>query len=433
MKNQNASTLKDIMSAGEFYVRLRMDSPTETATIPTSGSIHPDQVPTALSGLAFVDTFDRDRRPRRYRVPVYLFGLQSLEPTEQSVSSSTQSAKSPILSGNQSVESSLSRQPSPLVPAQAAEQASRSAATEPEAQRQQPLTLPPPPPAPHGQDDFARDFATAQLAQLRGHTIQTEAAAASARQLEKLTLLQNTEYTRELGEWQQGTIMLQHDVAAAQSGLAEQALRNFDAVDHAAGRLLKMSDEVARRLKDPLYQPAPPPPPPPPPPVDVASIISAGIQTIGAVAVAYLARNASSQSIQADVVSMFKKQAKQNDSPQNDLASIIAGLTSQKKQDATISIKKATLLKLAESGAITLSGDSKWLATLIHSDKLHDVLNVPAPTDGVYRVAKSRLLQLTELGMLGIGGDSEGLAMIIRMDAFEAILSLIERGQENQH
>ena len=226
--------------------------------------------------------------------------------------------------------------------------------------------------------------------------------------------------------------MLQHDVAAAQSGLAEQALRNFDAVDHAAGRLLKMSDEVARRLKDPLYQPAPPPPPPPPPPVDVASIISAGIQTIGAVAVAYLARNASSQQIQTDVVSMFRKQTKQNDSPQNDLASIIAGLTSQKKQDATISIKKATLLKLAESGTVTLSGDSKWLTTLIHSDELHDVLNVPAPTDGVYRVAKSRLLQLTESGMLGIRGDSGKLAVLIRLDAFEDILSLFETYQEKQ-
>lgn len=433
MKNQNASTLKDIMSAGEFYVRLRMDSPTETSTIPTSGSIHPDQVPTALSGLAFVDTFDRDRRPRRYRVPVYLFGLQSLDPTAQSDAGLTQVAKAQILSGNQSVESSLSRQPSPPVPAQAAEQASRSAATEPAAQRQQPLTLPPPPPAPNGQEDIARDIATAQLAQLRGHTIQMEAAAASALQLEKMAVLQNTEYTRELGEWQQGAIMLQHDVAAAQSGLAEQALRNFDAVDHAAGRLLKMSDEVARRLKDPLYQPAPPPPPLPPPPVDIASIISAGIQTIGAVAVAYLARNASSQQIPVDVVSMFKTQAKQNDSPQNDLASIIAGLTSQKKQDATISIKKATLLKLAESGAITLSGDSKWLATLIYSDTLHDVLNVPAPTDGVYRVTKSRLLQLTESGMLGIRGDSEKLAVLIRVDAFEDIILLIEMYQENQH
>ena len=434
----NQQVIEKLLTPSESFVRLIISSPTGPYSLPNRGHIHPSLVPATIAGICFLDTFDRNGVAIRTRVPIELPGLSG------AAKEATQETSSPIAGSGQAKLLQLLAPKAQTPPTQ-------TQSTQAESQQQVPLppppspppptvlkSLPAPPPVPTGVDagpSLAHEVTTAQATQLRSYVMQTEAATDSALELEKLTIINNAQYTRELGEWQQMSSVFRKELYAAQSGYAEKALRHFDAIDYAANRLLRMSDEVARRVKDPLFQPAPPPPPPPPPPPDLAGVAISFINMISTVAGAVAGKGQLPSPKQQDVVlNLLSKGAASgarglsqvladaelgNASSDTTSASAMEHFAQahtrkpvQTAKAEQVTIAKDDLLRLAEQSILGFWGDSERLAELIRSDQLSEVvLTIPPPQHGIYSIDRNRLVQLVESGALTLFGFSGAEAL----------------------
>ena len=178
-----------------------VSSPNGAYFIPAQGYIRPANVPTNLMGLVLVNFYDSEGRELRNRVPIMLLGNgtpNGQQPVPQSVLSQTQ-ASQPVTQ-------------TPLFPLPGAAGSVRTAGPQtsalPPPPSPRPAGLPPPPPLPPeavalpsvADPDLSRELMMAQTTQLRSLTLQAEEAAGSAIDLEKMSVLRDANYTREVGE-----------------------------------------------------------------------------------------------------------------------------------------------------------------------------------------------------------------------------------------
>ena len=390
MPNQNTERLKSLMRPGETYVRLTIVSPSGTYAFPARGCTHPDTIPANIAGVVLIDFFDSSRYPTRKNEPATLLGettQQAPAQTQPSVQPEfaamlnqllQPSAQATNTSGLQSPKPTQTQQPNVL--------GSTLMPSTPTGQAEPSLPLPR---ANDAHPDLAREVLLAQATQLRSQTLQMEEAAGSAIELEKMAIVREAQYTREVAEWQQLGSSMRRELYATQTAYQEKAFRQLDLVDVSAHRLLRMADEVARRLKDPLFQPAPQPPPPPPPPPNYAAIAVAAFQALGRVGAAWspqskrkLGHKRQGQRRQDTVLDQLAKAASAGpEALQNTLKEMNTAVeqksgTDAQKSDDSISITKEGLLKLIESGVLSSSADKRTLADLIRDNKLDDLVRL---------------------------------------------------------
>ena len=370
-----------------------VSSPNGAYFIPAQGYIRPANVPTNLMGLVLVNFYDSEGRELRNRVPIMLLGNgtpNGQQPVPQSVLSQTQ-ASQPVTQ-------------TPLFPLPGAAGTVRTAGPQtsalPPPPSPRPAGLPPPPPLPPeavalpsvADPDLSRELMMAQTTQLRSLTLQAEEAAGSAIDLEKMSVLRDANYTREVGEAFQLNSAMRREVFATQTAYHEKAFRQLDLVDVAARRMLRLSDEVVRRVKDPMFQPAPPPPPPPPPPPDYAGIAIAMFQALGRVGAAW-SPNAKRKPGRRERQAVLKLLEKAQTSGPEGLKvaldefakkggvgappeSVEEPKPQPDNDNKTFAISKKQLLDLVESGAISALTETGKLAELIRDDKLHEFMKL---------------------------------------------------------
>jgi hypothetical protein len=370
-----------------------VSSPNGAYFIPAQGYIRPANVPTNVMGLVLVNFYDSEGRETRTRVPITLLGNgtpNGQQPVPQSVLSQTQ-ASQPVTQ-------------TPLFPLPGAAGTVRTAGPQtsalPPPPSPRPAGLPPPPPLPPeavalpsvADPDLSRELMMAQTTQLRSLTLQAEEAAGSAIDLEKMSVLRDANYTREVGEAFQLNSAMRREVFATQTAYHEKAFRQLDLVDVAARRMLRLSDEVVRRVKDPMFQPAPPPPPPPPPPPDYAGIAIAMFQALGRVGAAWspnAKRKPGRRERQAVLKLLEKAQASGPEGLKVALDEFAkkggAGATPESVKEPkpqpdndnkTFAISKKQLLDLVESGAISTLTENGKLAEMIRDDKLDEFMKL---------------------------------------------------------
>ena len=380
-----------------------VSSPNGAYFIPAQGYIRPANVPANLMGLVMVNFYDSEGRETRTRQPIILLGDSTpsgQQPMQQSVLPQTQ-ASQPVTQ-------------MPLLPVPGAAGSVRTAGPQgtalplpPTPPPPQASGLPPPPPLPsqiQGEaaalasvaeshhPELSRELLMAQATQLRSLTLQAEEAAGSAIDLEKMSVLRDAHYTREVGEAFQLNSAMRREVFATQTAYQEKAFRQLDLVDAAAGRMMRLADEVVRRVKDPMFQPAPPPPPPPPPPPDYAGIAIAMFQALGRVGAAWspsAKRRPGRRERQAVLKLLEKAQTSSPDGLKAALDEFAkkggAGATPEsvvepKQQtdndNKTFAISKKQLLDLVESGAISALSQNGKLAEMIRDDKLDEFMKL---------------------------------------------------------
>ena len=368
-------------------------SPNGAYFIPAQGYIRPANVPTNLMGLVLVNFYDSEGRELRNRVPIMLLGNgtpNGQQPVPQSVLSQTQ-ASQPVTQ-------------TPLFPLPGAAGTVRTAGPQtsalPPPPSPRPAGLPPPPPLPPeavalpsvADPDLSRELMMAQTTQLRSLTLQAEEAAGSAIDLEKMSVLRDANYTREVGEAFQLNSAMRREVFATQTAYHEKAFRQLDLVDVAARRMLRLSDEVVRRVKDPMFQPAPPPPPPPPPPPDYAGIAISMFQALGRVGAAW-SPNAKRKPGRRERQAVLKLLEKAQTSGPEGLKVALDEFAKKSgvgappesveepkpqpdNDNKTFAISKKQLLDLVESGAISALTETGKLAELIRDDKLDEFMKL---------------------------------------------------------
>jgi hypothetical protein len=368
-------------------------SPNGAYFIPAQGYIRPANVPTNLMGLVLVNFYDSEGRELRNRVPIMLLGNgtpNGQQPVPQSVLSQTQ-ASQPVTQ-------------TPLFPLPGASGTVRTAGPQtsalPPPPSPRPAGLPPPPPLPPeavalpsvADPDLSRELMMAQTTQLRSLTLQAEEAAGSAIDLEKMSVLRDANYTREVGEAFQLNSAMRREVFATQTAYHEKAFRQLDLVDVAARRMLRLSDEVVRRVKDPMFQPAPPPPPPPPPPPDYAGIAISMFQALGRVGAAW-SPNAKRKPGRRERQAVLKLLEKAQTSGPEGLKVALDEFAKKggvgappesveepkpppDNDNKTFAISKKQLLDLVESGAISALTETGKLAELIRDDKLDEFMKL---------------------------------------------------------
>ncbi len=410
----NAETIRSMLLAGEELVRLLVSSPNGAYSIPEQGYIRPANVPSNLMGLVLVNMYDHEGRETRTRIPAMLLG--------EAAPGSTQGP--PGASAPQpAIPPAASPTPRPLLPGVQIGAAPSAGTTVPPPSSTvvpgpvgglptppsaSPVGgLPPPPPLPAqlqadtadddddgaSQPELGRELALAQATQLRSMTLQAEEAAGAAIDMEKMTVLREAQYTREVGEAFQLNSAMRREVFATQTAYQEKALRQLDLVDVATRRMLQLSDEVVRRIKDPQFQPAPPPPPPPPPPPDYAGIAIALFQALGKVGAAWSPgsnRKPNRRERQAvlkmlekasasgplglkEVLSEYVNKPRTEPTPRGAQEVSTSG---DGTDDKTFSITKKQLLDLVESGAIGALAETGKLAEMIRTDKLDEFVKL---------------------------------------------------------
>ena len=156
--------------------------------------------------------------------------------------------------------------------------------------------------------------------------------------------------------------------------------------------MLRLSDEVVRRVKDPMFQPAPPPPPPPPPPPDYAGIAIAMFQALGRVGAAW-SPNAKRKPGRRERQAVLKLLEKAQTSGPEGLKvaldefakkggaeatpeSVVEPKPQPDNDNKTFAISKKQLLDLVESGAISTLTENGKLAEMIRDDKLDEFMKL---------------------------------------------------------
>jgi hypothetical protein len=364
-----------------------VSSPNGAYFIPAQGYIRPANVPTNVMGLVLVNYYDGEGRETRTRVPITLLG------------NGTPSGQQPVPQSVTVPSQPTTQTPLPL-PGTGRTSGPQTAALPPPPSPR-PAGLPPPPPLPPeaaialpsvADPELSRELMMAQTTQLRSLTLQAEEAAGSAIDLEKMSVLRDANYTREVGEAFQLNSAMRREVFATQTAYHEKAFRQLDLVDVAARRMLRLSDEVVRRVKDPMFQPAPPPPPPPPPPPDYAGIAIAMFQALGRVGAAWspnAKRKPGRRERQAVLKLLEKAQASGPEGLKVALDEFAkkggAGATPESVKEPkpqpdndnkTFAISKKQLLDLVESGAISTLTENGKLAEMIRDDKLDEFMKL---------------------------------------------------------
>jgi hypothetical protein len=368
-----------------------VSSPNGAYFIPAQGYIRPANVPTNVMGLVLVNFYDSEGRETRTRVPITLLGNGT--PNGQQPVPQSCDADSGVAAGDSDAAV-------PFAAGTGRTSGPQTAALPPPPSPR-PAGLPPPPPLPPeaaialpsvADPELSRELMMAQTTQLRSLTLQAEEAAGSAIDLEKMSVLRDANYTREVGEAFQLNSAMRREVFATQTAYHEKAFRQLDLVDVAARRMLRLSDEVVRRVKDPMFQPAPPPPPPPPPPPDYAGIAIAMFQALGRVGAAWspnAKRKPGRRERQAVLKLLEKAQASGPEGLKVALDEFAkkggAGATPESVKEPkpqpdndnkTFAISKKQLLDLVESGAISTLTENGKLAEMIRDDKLDEFMKL---------------------------------------------------------
>lgn len=428
MRNSNAEALCAVLKPEEKYVKITISSANGPYQIPNTGCLPPSHTPENLVGLAFFDTYNAAKHEVRRKCSIFFPG-----PNGSKSDANVPSAQ-PSTEASDPLKDQIAKIVGRLTETQPGQ--ATHAPTPPEPPSLPPTiqrTLPAAPTVPNLDRDpnLPHEISVAQATQLRSYVIQTEEATSSAVELEKMALIKESQYTREIGEWQQLGTAFRKELYAAQAGFAEKAIRHFDAIDYAASRLLRMSDEVARRVKDPLFQPAPPPPPPPPPPPDYTGIVIAAINAAATIGSAITGREKPSQAKKDTVLSLLASGAT---SGPLGFAQTAISMEKDNPVDGSNSslpdsfqITKSELLELAETNILGLTGgDSAKLADLVREDKLHTMIpKLAAPIDGVYTIQRKRLKKLAKAGTLTLLGSSERLLEILESGKLSDLTELV--------
>jgi hypothetical protein len=373
MPNFNAEIIKLIMRASEKYVRITVVSPGGSSVFPSKGCAHPDTVPGDISGRVLVDFFDASRYPTRKNEQVTLPGNAALSAQQASPAQATYTGTpnpvNPSLAQISQHPQSLQTQIPP---------SSQPSAFPLSMSEQTTVPTPSSPTTADAQPDLAREIKLAQISQLRSDTLLTEEAAGSAIEREKLAIVRDSQYTREVAEWQQLGSSMRRELYATQSAYLEKAHRQFNMIDSVAHRMLHMSDEVATRLKSPLFQPAPPPPLPPPPPPNYAAIAVAGLQALQKIAVAWSPRRKSKSKRKTgdplrSLIEMLDTARKQEpQAPPAQVPTTDSDKTErhESQPDDSVSISAEGLRKLIVSGILSSPGRHEALAEALRDNKL---------------------------------------------------------------
>lgn len=167
---------------------------------------------------------------------------------------------------------------------------------------------------------------------------------------------------------------MRRELYATQSAYLEKAHRQFNMIDSIAHRMLHMSDEVASRLKSPMYQPAPPPSPPP----NYAAIAVAGLQALQKIAVAWSPqrkKNLRKKTVDPLLSLMELLDSTRKQEPQAPPAQAPATDSDRTAQHATQpgdsgSISAEGLRKLIDSGILSSPSRHEALTEALRDNKL---------------------------------------------------------------
>ncbi len=402
--NRNAKIIRELFNRGEHKIRLHISTSSGPRTLPSAtGFLVPEAVPGHLVGRAQMDTFDLEGRPARQGIEVQLPGQPTSE--EPSRPADQKPTLRPISEELESLMAKLRpATPSPAAPAGA------PPPTPPRNQPEQP-DLPPVEVEP----DLAREVTLAQTHQLRSWTAQSEAASDSAIEQERMGLVLNSTYTREVAEWQQLSSITRAELYKDAARTQEFATRSLEQADFASRQILRNTtkavrtmDLVAKRLKSRAYQP----PPAPKPQVDYGAIAIEGMRMFATFA----------QSMSPNA---FRPQH-----PQLPPHPVPNEQTKPKTDDGVISLSKDRLLELADAKVLGIFGNSEAFAALARADRLHTKLTgVEPPENGVYSFRKSTLLELARDGTVTLFGDSAKLIELLNSDQFEQFLGMQQKDQ----
>ena len=403
--NRNAQIIAGILGKSESKIRLHITTSSGPRTLPSmTGYLVPDAVPGYLIGRALVDTFDTQGRPARQGIEVQLPGQPTSE--EPSRSADQKPTLRPISEELESLMAKLR----PATPG-TAPPAGAPPPTPPRNQQPEPPDLPPVEVEP----DQATEETLAQTNQLRSFTAQSEAASDSAIEQERMGLVLNSTYTREVAEWQQLSSITRAELYKDAARTQEFATRTLEQADFASRQILRNTtkavrtmDLVAKRLKSRAYQP----PPPPKPQVDYGAMVIEGMRMFSTFA----------QSMSPNA---FRPQH-----PQLPPHPVPNEQTKPKTDDGVISLSKDRLLELADAKVLGIFGNSEAFAALARADRLHTKLTgVEPPENGVYSFRKSTLLELARDGTVTLFGDSAKLIELLNSDQFEQFLGMQQKDQ----
>ena len=223
----------------------------------------PAFVPADLVGPVSIDTFDLKGRPLRRKVDAYLPGRESAvsESNAQITDSQTATGKPPEAAHGKLPQPAHGKPPqlargkppqtaertfsSPLDDLrgriQAGSRAQSTNTTPSSSPQPSPPSETPPGSAQNPEKDLAREMTLAQIQQLRSRTQRAEAEADSEIELERMSLIQSSTYTTEIGEWQQLSSLTRQDLYRGAQRTQDLAQRQIEQADYAARRMLKLS------------------------------------------------------------------------------------------------------------------------------------------------------------------------------------------------
>lgn len=402
--NRNAKIIRELFNRGEHKIRLHISTSSGPRTLPSAtGFLVPEAVPGHLVGRAQIDTFDLEGRPARQGIEVQLPGQPASEDPSRP-------ADRPTLRPISEELESLMAKLRPATPG-TAPPAGAPPPTPPRNQQPEPPDLPPVEVEP----DLAREVTLAQTHQLRSFTAQSEAASDSAIEQERMGLVLNSTYTREVAEWQQLSSVTRAELYKDAARTQEFATRQLEQADFASRQILRNTrqaartmDLVAKRLQSRAYQP----PPPPKPQVDIGAIAIEGMRMFATFA----------QSLSPNAFRPQQPQLPPHPTPNE--------RTRTTTSDGVITLSKDRLLELADAKVLGIFGNSEAFAALARADRLHTKLNgVGPPENGVYSFRKSTLLELAEDGTVTLFGDSAKLIDLLNSDQFEQFLGMQQKDQ----
>lgn len=280
----------------------------------------------------------------------------------------------------------------------------------------------------------------AQIQQLRSRTQREEAAANSEIERGRMSLIQSSTYTTEIGEWQQLSSFTRQDLHRGAQHTQELAQRQVEQADFAARRMhkstkksLRLYKKIAKLLKSEAFRV----PPPPNPQFDSGAFAISLMNMLSNFATAFSSGatpNLQAFAAQAGLAASAAPVAPAGPAVPAAPAAPVAPVAparpaapatpaSKTVEEPTIVLTKERLLALTAKNALGVAGNSETLAALIRADRLHLTLGgIDPPVHGVYKIRKSTLIQLAADGVLTLFGDSDGFRRLVESGRFEELL-----------
>ncbi len=260
--NNNAETVRKLLQPREDKIRLYQSTPSGPQVYPSLTSfLLPAFVPADLVGPVSIDTFDLKGRPLRRKVDAYLPGRESAvsESNAQITDSQTATGKPPEAAHGKLPQPAHGKPPqlargkppqtaertfsSPLDDLRGRIQAGSSGSIHEHHTIVKSATVSAVERLPgrleNPEKDLAREMTLAQIQQLRSRTQRAEAEADSEIELERMSLIQSSTYTTEIGEWQQLSSVTRQDHYRGAQRTQDLAQRQIEQADYAARRILK--------------------------------------------------------------------------------------------------------------------------------------------------------------------------------------------------